>query len=110
MATREDMKAVFAERMKRVNELSKGKTPAISDDFNSRLKKMEDEERLRVAVHIDISEMYSSFQKYLLNRFDSPIQLSPLDRFSGCTYATLSKNEIIDIASQVPYVISIGFP
>ncbi|GEM_PF-6720689 len=110
MITREDTKAVFAERMKRAEEMLKGETHAISEELKGRLERISDEERLRVEVHIDIPEMYPSFQKYLLDRFDSPTALSALDRFSGCAYATLNKHEITDIASQVPYVTSINLP
>lgn len=110
MTNNEDMRAVILGRLARVNELSKGVTPAISEELKGRLERISDEERLRVEVHIDSPEMYPSFQKYLLDRFDSPSDLSVFSRHNGCAYATLNKHEITDIASQVPYVTSINLP
>ena len=110
MTTREDAKAILAGRMKRAKEMLKGETHAISEEINSKIASLGDEERLRVEVHIDSPEMYPCLKKYLLDRFDSLSDLSVFSRHNGCVYATLNKHEITDIASQVPYVTSIDLP
>ena len=110
MTTREDAKAILAGRMKRAKEMLKGETHAISEEINSKIASLGDEERLRVEVHIDSPEMYPCLKKYLLDRFDSLSDLSVFSRHNGCVYATLNKHEITDIASQVPYVTLIDLP